>query len=126
MKPEATEVFAKELALIKNETVYQFVALALSHHTPDYFWTIPASVKGHHPPICRLPGGLVQHVKLAVTFADTFLDEGGGEYHGEQDDQEGQAHPWEPGGQAERLGERPHHLEGKPGAAHIDEEDLPE
>ena len=67
-------VFEKELALIKDDVIYQFVTLALQKHCPDYFWHITASVRGHHPPICRLRGGLVHHTKLAVTFADTFLD----------------------------------------------------
>lgn len=68
------DVFKKELALITNEVVWRFTTTALTHCCPDYFWYIPASQRGHHPPICRLRGGLVHHVKLAVIFADTFLD----------------------------------------------------
>lgn len=71
MKPAATDVFKSELALIRNEAVHQFVIHAFRYHSPDYFWYISAS---HHPPVCRLRGGLVHHVKLAVVFADTFLD----------------------------------------------------
>lgn len=74
MIPSAIDIFGKELALINDVVIYQFVTLAFQHHCPDYFWHIPASQRGHHPPICRLRGGLVHHVKLAVVFADTYLD----------------------------------------------------
>ncbi|MCK5604258.1 hypothetical protein KAR91_20385 [Candidatus Pacearchaeota archaeon] len=69
------DVFKKELALIADETVYKFVSTVFRHFCPDYFWHIPASDKNlNHSPVCRLRGGLVHHVKLAVGFADTFLD----------------------------------------------------
>lgn len=74
-KPTVFNVFASELALITNLDVYRFVTTTFPEHCPDYFWYIPASTRGHHhPPICRLRGGLVHHVKLAVVFADTYLD----------------------------------------------------
>ena len=74
MKPTIYNVFGKEMSLIRYEAVFNFVARAFEDHCPDYFWTIPASVRGHHPPICRTRGGLVHHVKLAVAFADGFND----------------------------------------------------
>jgi len=72
-KPTVFDVFEKELNLITDATVFKFTSLAFQHHCPDYFWTIPASVRGRHPPICRTRGGLVHHVKLATAFADQLL-----------------------------------------------------
>ncbi len=74
LKPTVFSVFPKELALITDLAIYKFVTCVFPEMCPDYFWHIPASIGGHHPPVCRLPGGLVHHVKLAVGFADTFLD----------------------------------------------------
>jgi len=73
-KPTVHNVLGKELSLITESTIYNFVVSVFQNCCPDYFWTIPASVKGHHPPICRTRGGLVHHVKLAVAFADQLLD----------------------------------------------------
>lgn len=72
--PTIFNVFAKELQLVRHEAVYDFLTRAFQNLCPRYFWYIPASVRGHHPPICRTQGGLVHHVKLAVAFADSFLD----------------------------------------------------
>lgn len=74
MKPTVLNVLHRELNLITEPVVYRFVLNAFNHMCPDYFWTIPVSIKGHHPPICRTRGGLVHHVKLAVAFADMLLD----------------------------------------------------
>ncbi len=74
VKPTVFNVFEEELGLIKDEVVALFTYRAFQHSCPVYFWYIPASVKGHHPPICRTRGGLVHHVKLATAFADTLLD----------------------------------------------------
>lgn len=71
--PTVCNVFEKELALIQDVGVKMFVHEVFGGLCPQYFWHIPASQRGH-PPICRLRHGLVHHVKLAVTFADTFLD----------------------------------------------------
>lgn len=73
-KPNVYSVFSKELLLIEHLPILHFVLKAFETLCPDYFWYIPASVKGHHPPICRTRGGLVHHVKLAVAFADQLLD----------------------------------------------------
>jgi len=70
----ALHVFAKELSLIYDYRVREFVQGIFDALAPDYFWHIPASQRGHHPPICRTIGGLVQHVKLAVDFAECFTD----------------------------------------------------
>lgn len=73
-EPTIFNVFKKELELVKDKTVYDFVTQAFAALCPNYFWYIPASTRGHHPPVCRVRGGLVHHVKLAVAFADTLLD----------------------------------------------------
>lgn len=72
--PTIQNVFKKELQLIQDEDIKMFVTAVFDDLCPSYFWTIPASQRGHHPPICRTRGGLVHHVKLAVGFADSFLD----------------------------------------------------
>jgi hypothetical protein len=72
-RPNAYEVFDKELVLLRNTEIYQFVTKTLVYHVPDYFFYIPASVRGHHPPICRTKGGLVHHVKLAVRIAEELV-----------------------------------------------------
>jgi len=72
--PNVFKVFVKELLLIRDEAVRDFVTDTFQALCPDYFWYIPGSVKGHHPPMCRTRGGLVHHVKLAVAFADSLLD----------------------------------------------------
>ena len=72
MKPNVHEVFHKELSLIEHMPIKRFVVAAFEQNCPGYFWYIPASVKGHHPTICRTVGGLVHHTKLAVAFADQF------------------------------------------------------
>lgn len=72
--PTVHNVFAKELALIGNDVVRDFVTDAFGKLCPSYFWHIPASVRGHHPTICRVRGGLVHHTKLGVRFGHSFCD----------------------------------------------------
>lgn len=74
MKPDVLSVFSKELLMIEHSSILDFVTTAFDRLCPDYFWTIPASIRGHHPPICRQRGGLVHHTKLATAFADQLLD----------------------------------------------------
>jgi hypothetical protein len=71
-KPDVQSVFKAELSLIEHAPIRNFVITAFNQNCPGYFWYIPASVKGHHPPICRQVGGLVHHTKLAVEFASAF------------------------------------------------------
>lgn len=73
-RPNIFEVFRKELELIVNDEVFQFTTSTLDRHVPGYFFYIPASVKGHHPPICRVAGGLVHHTKLATAFAKQLAE----------------------------------------------------
>lgn len=72
--PTIQNVFERELELIQDADIKSFVTDVFGELCPSYFWYIPASVRGHHPPICRTRGGLVHHTKLAVGFADGFLD----------------------------------------------------
>lgn len=65
--PNANEVFADELKLIKSQEVRDFVLRVFDTMTPDYFWTCPASTSGkYHPQVSLGEGGLVRHTKLAV------------------------------------------------------------
>lgn len=65
--PDASEVFADELKLIKSQEVRDFVLRVFDTMTPDYFWTCPASTSGkYHPQVSLGEGGLVRHTKLAV------------------------------------------------------------
>jgi hypothetical protein len=73
-QPIVWNVFKKELELLQDQDIREFVVNAFGELCPQYFWYIPASVRGHHPPICRTRGGLVHHTKLAVGFADGFID----------------------------------------------------
>lgn len=72
--PHLFTVFAKQLAMFRSDEIRTFVIDCFEQLCPEYFWYIPASVRGHHPPICRTQGGLVHHIKLAFDFADSLLD----------------------------------------------------
>ncbi len=64
---KVTEVFAKELNLIKDKKIMQFVIDVFDKLCPDYFWTCPCSTSGkYHPQVSLGEGGLVRHTKLAV------------------------------------------------------------
>lgn len=66
---ERIETFNKEISLIENSTVKEFVKEALGL-LPDYFFTIPASSTGkYHPQYALGTGGLVRHTKAAVRIA---------------------------------------------------------
>jgi len=68
------QVFKNELALIVDDDVRRFVTGAFDILCPPYFWTIPASQRGHHPQVCQGEGGLVRHTKLAVRFGHSFME----------------------------------------------------
>jgi len=74
MKPAVQNVFDKELSKIKDTNIFLFVTQIFDKLCPSYFWYIPASVRGPHLPICRTLGGLVQHTKLTVRFAHSFME----------------------------------------------------
>lgn len=64
--------FEKQIKLIKNEKLAQWVRQSLGL-APEYYFTGPASSTGKYHPACTIgPGGLVIHVKRAVYFADRF------------------------------------------------------
>lgn len=65
-----TNQFDKELALIENSRLRNFVHVTLSG-VPDYFFKGPASSTGKYHPACTIKeGGIVVHVRRAVYFAD--------------------------------------------------------
>lgn len=62
-------VFQKELNLIKDTNLRDFIAICLDN-APDYFFEMPASSTGkYHPEYTLGEGGLVRHTKAAVAIA---------------------------------------------------------
>ena len=47
---------------------------------PAYFWTVPASISGHHHPLCRGEHGLWAHTLMVATvverLADSYVERG--------------------------------------------------
>lgn len=68
---EKQETFKKELSLIKNENIRNFVKEFLNT-VPDYFFTVAASSTGkYHPNYALGEGGLVRHTKAATRKSPT-------------------------------------------------------
>ena len=64
---KAEIIFQKELSLIHNPEIKNFVITCFDKLCPDYFWTCPCSTTGkYHPQVSLGVGGLVRHTKLAV------------------------------------------------------------
>lgn len=71
---EKSEIFAKEIALIKDMTLQRFTRYYLDNWTPDIFWTTGASASGKfHPDFAKGEGGLVRHTKAVVMFCDELM-----------------------------------------------------
>jgi len=67
-------IFQKELLLIHDPDIKQFVITCFDKLCPDYFWTCPCSTSGkYHPQIALGVGGLVRHTKLAVWWGIELL-----------------------------------------------------
>jgi 23S rRNA maturation-related 3'-5' exoribonuclease YhaM len=63
------EIFKKELELIKNKDIKNFVEVCLNE-VPDYFFYVAASSTGkYHPAYALGEGGLVRHTKAATRIA---------------------------------------------------------
>jgi hypothetical protein len=72
--PKAETIFQKELNLIHNSEIKQFVINCFDKLCPDYFWTCPCSTTGkYHPQVSLGVGGLVRHTKLAVWWGLELL-----------------------------------------------------
>jgi len=66
-------LFSKELNLINNPDIREFVGVVLDG-LPEYFFHIPASSTGkYHPAYALGEGGLVRHVIAAVWIADELM-----------------------------------------------------
>ncbi|KKN26361.1 hypothetical protein LCGC14_0875460 [marine sediment metagenome] len=64
---KAETIFQKELSLIHDKDIRDFVITCFDKLCPDYFWTCPCSTTGkYHPKVSLGVGGLVRHTKLAV------------------------------------------------------------
>ena len=71
---KAETIFQKELQLIHDQTIKQFVITCFDKLCPDYFWTCPCSTTGkYHPQVSLGKGGLVRHTKLAVWWGIELL-----------------------------------------------------
>jgi hypothetical protein len=71
---KAETIFQKELNLIHDKTIKNFVITCFDKLCPDYFWTCPCSTTGkYHPQISLGVGGLVRHTKLAVWWGIELL-----------------------------------------------------
>lgn len=64
----------RELNLIDDENLKNFIIEYLDKKTPDYFWTEAGAKKaGHHPDQDYGEGGLVRHTRMCVRVADDLL-----------------------------------------------------
>ena len=67
-------IFKKELSLIHDKDIRNFVIECFDKLCPDYFWTCPCSTTGkYHPQVSLGVGGLVRHTKLAVWWGLELL-----------------------------------------------------
>lgn len=68
------ESFAKELSLIRNESIKEFLTYCIDH-LPDYFFHVAASSSGRfHPEYALGEGGLLRHTKAAVWIAKELFN----------------------------------------------------
>lgn len=73
---KTSELFEKEINLIKNENMRKIVANTLDA-SPKCIQTIPASSSGrYHPTYSLRDGGLVRHIKATVGIAWSMIESG--------------------------------------------------
>ena len=71
---KAEIIFRKELSLIRDKNIKNFVITCFDKFCPDYFWTCPCSTSGkYHPQVALGVGGLIRHTKLAVWWGIKLL-----------------------------------------------------
>lgn len=69
-----SDYFKREIELIQDEDLRNFVAYYLNMSTPKYFTKIGASSSGKfHPQFSQNEGGLIRHTKAVVMFAEELL-----------------------------------------------------
>ena len=69
-----SDCLSKELSLIEDVKLREFITTFIEECVPIYFFTVPASSSGkHHPAYALGSGGLVRHTKAAVKIADDLL-----------------------------------------------------
>ena len=67
-------IFQKELNLIHDTTIRDFVTTCFDKLCPDYFWTCPCSTTGkYHPQVSLGVGGLVRHTQLAGGWGSELM-----------------------------------------------------
>ena len=71
---EKAEIFEKEISLIKEESLRDFIRYYLNECVPNVFWTTGASASGRfHPNFAQGEGGLVRHTKAVVMFCNELM-----------------------------------------------------
>jgi len=74
VRTKVEEVFVRELALIQDPNIRDFVIKVANHYHSDDFYIRPASKsKRYHPHVMNEPHGLVYHTKYAVWWACELL-----------------------------------------------------
>ena len=69
-----SDCLSRELSLIEDVKLREFIRTFLDECVPAYFYTVPASSSGkHHPKYALGSGGLVRHTKACVKIADDLL-----------------------------------------------------
>ena len=69
-----SDCLSKEISLIEDVKLREFIIAFFEECVPKYFYTVPASSSGkHHPTYALGPGGLVRHTKAAVMIAEDLL-----------------------------------------------------
>lgn len=66
----ARQVFQQELALIRTDSIREFVVAVFEQFGTQDWWSRPCSLTGkYHPQLAQGSGGLVRHVKYGVYWA---------------------------------------------------------
>jgi len=69
-REKCLEVFEKELSLIKDLEIKEYILDCFDKFCPDYFWVAPASITGlFHPWFSQGEGGITRHTKMVVYWA---------------------------------------------------------
>ena len=71
---DKSKYFEKEIEMLQDENLKDFVRCYLNEDVPKYFWEIGASASGKfHPKFSQGKGGLVRHTKAVVWFANELI-----------------------------------------------------
>ena len=66
--------FAREIGLIENKDLQNFVKMYFDNYVGDWFFSVGASSTGRfHPNFTKGEGGLIRHTKSVVLFCEELL-----------------------------------------------------